>query len=328
MKPYRKVLFSDLDGTLVHFHHEIASYAHVQPIPDRGPAEVNALYTDTTSGEQRPCYTLPSSTAGPAYISLRTHELLQRLRGQGVLFVIVTAGRKSTLLARIPMLPTADVYVGETGGRILLNRQSPLLFPEAGHPVSAPPPPPPCLELDAEWSARLAPITGPLDSETPPLDRPGDLWDAFRRLHARGLAPDGNAYWACFRVDAAKAAPLTPPEAEVALREVCAALPETLATASNLGKTDFFPACSGKGNAARHLLARIGVPQADSFALFDDDNDLPMAQAVGLGLVVRTLTASVRQAVEANPSWKVATKQGVLATEEMLQALLALVSAP
>eukprot|EP00668_Euglena_longa_P029883 GGOE01037261.1.p1 GENE.GGOE01037261.1~~GGOE01037261.1.p1 ORF type:complete len:329 (-),score=73.41 GGOE01037261.1:234-1220(-) len=328
MKSFTRVLFSDLDGTLVHFHHEIAAFAQVQSVPGRGPAEPNVLYTDVASGEQRLCFTLPSSTAGPAYVSLRTHELVRRLRTQGVLFVIVTAGRKSTLLARIPMLPIADVYVGELGGRILLNQRSALLFPEANSTVPVAPPPASCLALDEEWSSQLSAVAGPLDSEVPPADRPGALWEVFRQLKAHGLTPDGNSYWGCFRVDATKSEQLTPHEAEAVLHQTCAALPPSVTSASNLGKVDFHPSCSGKGNAVRYLLKKFGVAQSDAFALFDDDNDLPMALAVGRGFVVRALTTSVEEAVQAHPGWMVASKKGVLATEEMLEALLALVSGP
>ena len=39
----------------------------------------------------------------------------QSLRAQGILFVIITGARKSTLLERLPFLPKGDAAVSETG---------------------------------------------------------------------------------------------------------------------------------------------------------------------------------------------------------------------
>ena len=332
-RPYHAVLFSDLDGTIVHFHHELEGLAKIDPL-QRDPAfnvegekvQPDVLYTDLASGEQRVCYTVPSSTAGPAYVSVRTHELVAELRRAGVLFVVVTAGRKSTLLSRVPMLPFSDAYCGEAGGRVLLNTASPLLFAEssaASLPAPGPTPPPPldALQLDAEWAPSFEEISGPLDDPTPPHDRRGALWDVYRQLRGLGLKVDANSYWACFRVDLTKSG-MPPSEAEGLMGPVLKDLPPTLAYTSNLGKLDFYPAVSGKGGVARHLLARFGLNRTDAFAMFDDDNDLPMAAEVGRGFVVRALTQSVEDAVRANPHWKVATRQGVLAAEDMLEAVL------
>jgi hydroxymethylpyrimidine pyrophosphatase-like HAD family hydrolase len=321
---HRHALFSDLDGTLVHFHSDVAPFATVETLPGQDPHSPNVLYTDAASGERRRCYTVPSSTAGPAYVSVQTHTLVQRLRAAGVLFVVVTAGRRSTLLSRIPLLPVADAYVGESGGRILLNPMT-----SGAPPLLATAPAAGALTLDREWAASLAAVTGDpeLDSTVPPADRAGPLWDVFRELSAQGLNPDANSYWSCFRVDPAKSTrPLA--EAQAILRDACATLPPSLAHASNLGKVDIYPAAAGKGNAVRHLLATFGVPAEDAFAMFDDDNDLPMAAAVGHGLVVRMLTPSVEAAVQRNPTWTVATRRGVLATEELLEHLLAALKPP
>jgi hydroxymethylpyrimidine pyrophosphatase-like HAD family hydrolase len=326
-KPYKHILFSDLDGTIVHFQREVAQFTKIQPLPSSGSVnntqqvQPDVTYTDLPSNEQRLCYTLPSSTAGPAYISAETHRLVQELRKRGVLFVIVTAGRKSTLLSRVPMLPFADVYVGETGGRVLLNTKSQLLFP-TGAPVEAfEAPEEQSLALDADWGSKFVDVTGSLENASPPEERVGALWDVYRELQEAGFNPDGRSYWGCFRVDLEKS--VHPgPKAQELMQEIIAKLPSSITTASNLGKIDFYPAVSGKGGVAEYLLEKFGLRKADSFAIFDDDNDLPMAAAVGQGYVVRAHTKSVEDAIKGNPHWKVATPKGVLASEEMLKALL------
>ena len=50
---------------------------------------------------------------GPGMVSERSVELVDRLRAEGVMFVVVTAARKSTLLERLPLLPTCDVRASQ-----------------------------------------------------------------------------------------------------------------------------------------------------------------------------------------------------------------------
>lgn len=52
-------------------------------------------------------------------ISAKTLHQVAELRRKGVLFVVITGARLSTLLMRMPYLPSADAYVCENGGRIL-----------------------------------------------------------------------------------------------------------------------------------------------------------------------------------------------------------------
>ena len=92
----------------------------------------------------------------------------------------------------------------------------------------------------------------------------------------------------------------------------------------NLGKYDFFPAASGKGNAVAYLQDKFGVAPEESCALFDDDNDLPMAARCGTRMLPGLTSASVRRAAAENPDWEVASVagQGVFAVEELLESLL------
>merc|ERR1719460_3030883 len=92
----------------------------------------------------------------------------------------------------------------------------------------------------------------------------------------------------------------------------------------NLGKYDFFPRASGKGNSVAFLQRRFGVAPAESVCLFDDDNDLPMAAQCAAHYLPGLTSDSVRAAAAKQPSWRVASKagQGVFAIEECLEEIL------
>ena len=297
-----KAVFSDLDGTLVHFPAWFEE--HGSTIVRRDP-EAKRAVLQSPSGEQQDCRLLPSSTMGDGYVSERTIELVAALRDEGVLFFVVTAARKSTLIERMPLLPVSDAYVGETGSRI---------YKEPG-------------VLDAEWANGLAEVCGPLDREMPPEERPEVLWQWFRRLQqVPGLKVDGRSYYGCFRVDTKGDA-----QVEASLLAVLEAeLPEQVAWAMNLGKYDFFPRASGKGNAVAYLQRQYGLAPEECVALFDDDNDLPMAQQCGMQLLPGLTSDSVRRAAAEHPEWVVASRagQGVFAIDELLEGLLAAVRRP
>ena len=223
--------------------------------------------------------------------------------------MIVTAARKSTLFERQPMLPGCDAACCETGSRVYLGTDDGLDG------------------LDLEWAARFEHITGPLERELDVSERPEPLWQFFRVLQASvpGLKCDSRSYYGCFRVDTKD-----DPAVEAALRAVIAAqLPEGIDWAMNLGKFDFFPAASGKGNVVKYLQEKFGVSEGESVCLFDDDNDLPMARRCGTCMLPGLTSASVRRAALEHPDWRVARKvdQGVFAIEELLEDLLAQVRA-
>ena len=97
----------------------------------------------------------------------------------------------------------------------------------------------------------------------------------------------------------------------------------------NLGKYDFYPSKSGKGNVVAYLQHKFGVTPDECACLFDDDNDLPMARQCATHLLPGLTSDSVRASAADNPSWQVAERagQGVFATEELLESLLARVRA-
>eukprot|EP00928_Gymnodinium_smaydae_P037362 TRINITY_DN25951_c0_g3_i1.p1 TRINITY_DN25951_c0_g3~~TRINITY_DN25951_c0_g3_i1.p1 ORF type:complete len:323 (-),score=58.29 TRINITY_DN25951_c0_g3_i1:216-1184(-) len=299
--PRVRAIFSDLDGTIVHFPKWFE--AHGTKVISRD-LEAKRAVVQSPSGETRECRLLPSSTMGDGFVSERTIELVKALRDEGIIFVIVTAARKSTLFERHPMLPACDAACCETGSRVYLGTDDGLTG------------------LDLEWASRFEHITGPLERELDVSERPEPLWAFFRLLQTSvpGLKCDSRSYYGCFRVDTND-----DPAVESALREVIASkLPAGVDWAMNLGKFDFFPAATGKGNVVAYLQGKFGISEAESVCLFDDDNDLPMANRCGLQFLPGLTSDSVRQAATEHPDWVVAPNEGtgVFAIEVCLEMLL------
>eukprot|EP00555_Chaetoceros_dichaeta_P005354 CAMPEP_0198269934 /NCGR_PEP_ID=MMETSP1447-20131203/43199_1 /TAXON_ID=420782 /ORGANISM="Chaetoceros dichaeta, Strain CCMP1751" /LENGTH=267 /DNA_ID=CAMNT_0043961733 /DNA_START=315 /DNA_END=1118 /DNA_ORIENTATION=- len=251
---------------------------------------------------------------GPGLFSDTSAELISQLRQQGVIFVYVSGARKSTMLKRLPLLAPADYAVAETGGRMYLTNGS-------KDPKDA--------ILDEEWTRRIESVCGPIDGDDviPVEERQGALWDWCRELTKRGVPCDTRNYTCSFRIDCDK--PLlhnnfsTAPTETVLNEAIETAMPaEGVTCAQNLGKYDFFPSMSGKGEAVKYLLQTLGIDRDDAVALFDDENDLPMANACGHGCVMRCTHESIAARLEQNPHWHTATEAGVLATEQILQMLL------
>ena len=157
---------------------------------------------------------------------------------------------------------------------------------------------------------------------------------------------DGRSYYGCFRVDTKGSAEVE----AVLLKVIGAELPAQVDWAMNLGKVtprrvhdlyspsrcpaptpnpnrsqyDFYPRASGKGNAVCYLQQRYGLAPEQCVALFDDDNDLPMARQCGTQLLPGLTSKSVARAAAEHPEWQVASRkgQGVFAIEELLEGLL------
>ena len=70
-------------------------------------------------------------------------------------------------------------------------------------------------------------------------------------------------------------------------------------------------------------MAKLSIDPGDAVALFDDENDLPMAEVCGHACVMRCTHESIAARLPDNPHWHVAKESGVLATEEILEMLLA-----
>ena len=59
------------------------------------------------------------------------------------------------------------------------------------------------------------------------------------------------------------------------------------------------PAGTGKGEGLRAVCAAAGVPVAESVAVGDEDNDISMLRAAGLGVAMANASAEVREAADA-----------------------------
>lgn len=300
-----RVLFSDLDGTLVHYPKDFSEYAAVV-------AEDTTTNTATIEykqlGHRRDCRVLTSLTGGKGYISLRTLELVAKLRELGVIFVIITGARTSTYAQRRPLLPEADYEFFENGGRMLVRG-----------------------ELDPAWTDAFAAQVGPVADRVAllpaglpaPRERQGALWALCRELRADGWHVDARDYTTNFRVDVGKSAGKTVEDFRAAVDGRLAGL--GLATSFNLGKADVYPAGSGKANAAAHVLALEGVAASEAVAMFDDDNDLELGALVGRSFLPGVTHESVLAAMKKHGDrWVLTKSQGILGAEEALECIIAL----
>ena len=105
-----RMVFSDVDGTLVHY-------------PDSIPWSISDSDHNPETNKNRILRLPPSATGMQGIISSRTLALCRDLRKRGIPLVLVSGMRTSTLLKRLPFLPAADAYCSEAGGRIFLLQQ-------------------------------------------------------------------------------------------------------------------------------------------------------------------------------------------------------------
>ena len=85
-----RIVFSDVDGTLVHYPEESSS--------------------ENEQDGNRILKLPPSATGMQGIISSRTLEYCRDLRRQNKKLVLISGMRTTTLLKRIPYLPRADAY--------------------------------------------------------------------------------------------------------------------------------------------------------------------------------------------------------------------------
>lgn len=155
-----RIVFSDLDGTLVHYPQELQRYADIEQLNDG-----NFLVRYNNSGEERICLPLPSTTRGYSLISLETCRRINEIRQKGIYFVYITGARTVTFENRRSLLPLADFEVFENGG--VITQQG---------------------KIDAEWQRNVFDFIGSTYSlQTPVEERQGSLWDAYRFLSQKGF---------------------------------------------------------------------------------------------------------------------------------------------
>ncbi|KAJ8904040.1 hypothetical protein NDN08_000570 [Rhodosorus marinus] len=328
-----KVVFSDIDGTLVHYPKDFDRYAELGEVVN---GKVFIRYNET--GESRECRVLESMTGGKAFISEKTIALVDQIRAEGVQFVLITGARSSTYDNRRPNLPKVDFEVFENGGRCIRNgvRRSSCnynsfnLLPHALELMI-------CFcffptllsilkEIDMQWTKMYENVIGDSSNATtvtPQLEdaseRVGPLWDLYRRLSKEGWALDARDYVTNFRVDVTKSTGKTVEDFEKIKDELKAL---NLATSFNLGKADIYPSTSGKANAANCVLGILELTPEDSISMFDDDNDVELGALTGRAFLPGLTHPSVTAALKENPGWEVMPVEGFLGTEEALARIL------
>jgi len=297
----RGILFSDVDGTLVHYADTTDKLGRIEGASPDGRGHTFV----TNEGQSHTILKLPPSKTGmQGIISLRTLELFADVRRAGHKVVIISGARTSTVLQRLPFLPAADAVVTENGGRIFLRDPKML--------ATAP------LVEDAAWRETHAAGAGPGAQEgVPPEKREAPLWEVYRVFADGGWNPDADSYTMSFRVKVK--APHTVEELEERLAE----LPAELTYSFNLGMADVYPKTSGKDKAAEYIMAKWGAPAADCALLCDDDNDLLLARAVGRAYLPGVSAATMKAATESDPErFFVAPSHGTVGTELALQKFM------
>lgn len=241
-----EVVFSDLDGTLIHY-------------PDCPDGLVRKEVARSIM--KLP----PSSTGMVGVISSQTLCLCNDIRRSGAKLVLISGMRVSTLFKRLPYLPKADAYCCEAGGRIFfpVSVQTTGSFRVAPQPYEGAQPgdlEPFSLAEDMDWrqgmdSLHAAGKDGFVGHELKdgmearhaiPLNRRnGILWSHARALEAVGFVVDITDYSTCFRVNRKHQSE------EVnfdSLVDGTIRHPTELVMSTNLGCVDFYPASSGKKN--------------------------------------------------------------------------------
>jgi hypothetical protein len=237
------IVFSDIDGTILHYPDEKSSCA-VEQEPGNRLLELP-----------------PSSTGMVGVLSSRTLVQCRELRRLGVKFVLISGMRSSTLMKRLPFLPKADAYCCEAGGRIFVPSSSgykvtPVRFDGADEEDLKPF----FLREDMEWRSGMEEITAAgkdgfvginhndqqEETEIPLSIRQGALWQHASLLMEQGLVLDTKGYATCFRVN--RKQQTSESLFELFLMKHAVACPPEFSSSTNLGCVDVYPSGSGKLN--------------------------------------------------------------------------------
>lgn len=228
------IVFSDVDGTLVHYP---SSHNANIVEEENNDDDSNTMRNDIT---KRKMITLPKSATGSqGILSVRTITLCQQIRScytrrhdtssssssttninnDHVKFILISGMRTSTLFKRLPYLPRADAYCCESGGRIFYpipmndndddnndnlpashNIIHPLVHPEDDNSKSQ------SFQLveDMEWRKYMESYTGTdgYNENTIPIKQRTNsiVWDYANQLIQCGYQLDYNDYSTCFRI--------------------------------------------------------------------------------------------------------------------------------
>jgi hydroxymethylpyrimidine pyrophosphatase-like HAD family hydrolase len=348
-----KIIFSDIDGSLLHY----PTSAELAAQKDDDDNKMLALP--------------PSATGLMGVISSKTLAKCRDLRSAGVPLVLISGMRTSTLLNRLPYLPKADAYCTEAGGRIFypipidVQEEDFLTYePLEYSGAKASDLVPFGLREDLTWRERMEdkraagvggyagnevssircmndedseeeeclidydnPIGFPLQEDVIPIDaRNGRLWDFAQELEStHGLVLDTKSYSTCFRVNK-KHQTEKGKQLFHSILNGEFTLPSELQKSTNLGCIDIYPSFSGKRNCCRYIADKLGINiSTESACICDDDNDVEMALACSHSYVPLLTSESMRKTMEENPTKFTSTWQdgrtAIEATEAALQLI-------
>jgi len=235
-----RLVFSDVDGTLVHYPSSIPeSNTKTETESDThqegSSSKDNDNDNDNDKEAKKKLLALPPSSTGlRGIISIRTLELAREIRRTNTKLVVVSGMRTSTLLQRLPYLPKADAYCSENGGRIFRLVQDededetdnviwvrPQKYFADNHDSNSDSnssdddddDDPFRIREDLKWKRIMTSAlsgteqepAGPAPSgdfsSVPLVEREGPLWDFVRHLaEVHGVVPDYKGYSTCVRV--------------------------------------------------------------------------------------------------------------------------------
>ena len=302
------IVFSDLDGTLLHYPSNIPK--------SKAGNQILKLP--------------PSSTGMRGIISSKTLSLIDDVRQRGLKFVLVSGMRTSTFLSRVPYLPRADAYCTEAGGRIFYPTDDtsdntvfvvkPKNYDGADKDLLKPF----GIVEDMEWRAMIEKSAGQYDSpdlktlernpsSTKELkEKDGLLWDFARDLVHKGFVLDTKGYSACFRVNKKQQTTVSDEEFESLLNGSIKPF-QGLSSSINLSCIDFYPETSGKKNCCLYLAQKFFpnsmtdtvVPNKfvanHAVCMCDDDNDLEMAMACKHAYIPEISSQSMKDIIDKYP---------------------------
>lgn len=245
------IIFSDVDGTLVHYPHQVDSLSEDE--------------------NNRMLFLPPSSTGMKGVISSKTLQLCQAFRrNPNSKLILISGMRTQTFIKRLPFLPKADAYATEAGGRIfypvtnLHNYTGSTIQPEPFDDATDEDLVAFGLVEDMEWRSRMsrddaAGLDGYMGDSMdmflnktrgtnviPLEERKGNLWNFAKELYSQGFVIDHKGYASCFRINWNQQNKVSKEDFD-SLSTLDVSM-NGLGTSVNLGCIDFYPIDSGKKN--------------------------------------------------------------------------------
>lgn len=242
MTDHRRLLFSDVDGTLC-FVSEVHGVRAVG-IQAGAAAGTSGLIEleDVVTGERVPGRDVSTSSYA-IYMAESTRRLLHGLR-ERFQIVLVTGGRPATVARRAAVLDFADAVICESGG-VILDRD---------------------LRVDPIWQERMRG-----DRRALPV--------MAARLRAAGWHLDAEGRTSALRVRLLDNPERSADEFARLCRDV--ELLPGLQKTMNLDHLDIILASAGKANAVRHYAARMEQHLGTAVGIGDDINDIEFLAEVG-----------------------------------------------